>query len=157
MKLEYSYKDLLTISPKQEENIKDVLDVWMQWDSNDGDYIEKTERMSPELLFNNKKLIYCLAYITLKYNFKGHEWNDSAFNHHITENRSIKGLCSILADNDFAVYSDWGMCHSCYGLRITYYDENGNPWNVNFNDIHKRWETMSYEEICNEINNIKNK
>ena len=27
MKLEYSYKDLLTISPKQEENIKDVLDI----------------------------------------------------------------------------------------------------------------------------------
>lgn len=152
---EYSYKDLLTINPKTDNSLKNTLDVWMKWDSNDADYIEKTERMNPECLFNNKKLIYCLAYITFNYNFKGHGWNDAAFWHHITENKNIKGLCSILSDYDFAVYCEWGMCHSCYGLRITYYDENGNPWDVNFNDIHKRWKNMSYKEICNEINSIE--
>ena len=152
---EYKYKNLTTITSQKQKDIKNCLKVWMNWDSNDGDYIEKTEQMSPELLFNNKKLIYCLAYITLDYNFKGHNWNDAAFCHHITENCDIDGLEDILSENDFAVYSDWGMCHSCYGLEITYYDEDGKPWNINFNDIHKRWKNMSYEEICNEINNIE--
>lgn len=151
----YKYKNLVTIIPKKDEDLKNVLDVWMEWDSNDGDYIEKTKYMNPELLFNNKKLIYCLAYISCDYDFKGHDWNDAAFNHHITENRDINGLRSILADNNFAVYCDWGMCHSSYGLGITYYDENGKPWVINFDDIIKKWENMSYEEICNEINSIE--
>lgn len=153
---EYSYKNLLTITPKKNENLQNILKVWMEWDSNDGDFIEKTTTLCPEVLFNNKKLIYCLAYITESFNFKGHKWNAAAFGHHITENRDIIGLETILAENDFAVYSDWGMCHSSYGLGITYYDENGTPWNINFSDIHKKWETMSYEEICNEINSIEN-
>lgn len=151
----YKYKNLVTISPKQDEDLKNVLDVWMEWDSNDGDYIEKTERMNPELLFNNKKLIYCLAYISCNYDFKGHDWNDAAFKHHITENRDIDGLRSILADNDFAVYCDWGMCHSCSGLCITYYDEDGKPWNINFKHIHEAWEQMTYKEICDFINSIE--
>lgn len=152
---EYKYKDLVTVTPKKKENLKNILDVWMRWDSNDGDYIEKTERMNADILFNNKKLIYCLAYISCKYDFKGHSWNDNVFGHHITNNRDIDGLGSILRDNNFAVYCDWGMCHSSYGLRITYYDEEGTPWIVNFEDIIKRWEKMSYNEICKQINSIE--
>ena len=149
------YRDLLNITPQSPSTKKNILEVWMKWDSNDADYIERTEEMGPEVLFTNKKLIYCLAYITLPYDFKGADWNDAAFCHGIPYNTDIEGLCDILADNDFMVYSDLGECHSCKELEITYYDEKGKPFNVEFKDIYKRWMKMTYKEICKEINEIK--
>lgn len=149
------FKELLTIKPREENTLKNKLKVWMKWDSNDGDYIERTVKMYPEDLFDNKKLIYCLAYITCNYNIKGCDWNGEGFNRYIPDNTDIDDLGKILSENCFAVYSDWGMCHSCEGLEITYYDENGKPWDISFDDIHKEWENMSYEEICEQINNIE--
>lgn len=131
-----------------------TLSIWVQWDSNDADYIEKTFEISPKVLFENEKLIYCLAYASCPFDFKGHEWNDAAFNHHITENVDIDGLEEILSDNGFMAYSDWGPCHSLYGLEIIYYDENGIPWNITFNNIIKKFEKMTYDEICKTINSI---
>jgi len=149
------FKHLLNIKLQGPKDCKNELYVWMKWDSNDADYIEKTEIMEPKVLFECEKLIYCLAYITLPYDFKGHHWNDAAFCHHITENCMIDDLNDVLSENDFMVYSDWGPCHSLESLAITYYDKNGVPFDVSFDDIHKRWEKMSYEEICDEINNIE--
>lgn len=154
MKNEKDFRELLTIKPKGSEGLKNRLKVWMKWDSNDADYIERTDIMDPQELFSNKKLIYCLAYITLPYNFKGHKWNDNVFRHHITNNTDIEYLEDILSENDFMVYSDWGACHSCYGLEIIYYDENETPFEITFDDIHKEFEKMTYEEICNKINSL---
>lgn len=149
------FKKLLNIKPQKAGKYKNKLRVYVNWDSNDADYIGKTEVMDPKVLFNCEKLIYCLAYITLPYNFKGHDWNAAVFDHYIPENCDIDDLYSVICDNDFMCYSDWGPCHSLEELSITYYDKNGIPFDVNFNDIHKRWEKMSYQEICDEINNIK--
>lgn len=154
MKNEKDFRELLTIKPKGSEGLKNRLKVWMKWDSNDADYIERTDIMDPQELFSNKKLIYCLAYITLPYNFKGHKWNDNVFRHHITNNTDIEYLEDILSENNFMVYSDWGACHSCYGLEIIYYDENETPFEITFDDIHKEFEKMTYEEICNKINSL---
>ena len=154
MKNEKDFRELLTIKPKGSEGLKNRLKVWMKWDSNDADYIERTDIMNPQELFSNKKLIYCLAYITLPYNFKGHKWNDNVFRHHITNNTDIEYLEDILSENNFMVYSDWGACHSCYGLGIIYYDENETPFEITFDDIHKEFEKMTYEEICNKINSL---
>ena len=154
MKDEKDFRELLTIKPKGSEGLKNRLKVWMKWDSNDADYIERTDIMNPQELFSNKKLIYCLAYITLPYNFKGHKWNDNVFRHHITNNTDIEYLEDILSENNFMVYSDWGACHSCYGLEIIYYDENETPFEITFDDIHKEFEKMTYEEICNKINSL---
>jgi hypothetical protein len=96
-----------------------------------------------------------LAYITTPYDFKGHDWNDDVFEHHIPDNEDIEGLEDILADNDFMVYSDWGSCHSCEGIEITYYDENETPFEITFDDIHKEFEKMTYEEICEKINSLE--
>jgi hypothetical protein len=95
-----------------------------------------------------------LAYITTPYNFKGHDWNADVFEHHIPDNRDIEDLRDILAGNDFMVYSDWGPCHSCEGIKITYYDENETPFEITFDDIHKEFEKMTYEEICEKINSL---
>ena len=149
------FRNLLNIKPQKAGKYKNKLYVYVNWDSNDGDYIGKNEIMDPKVLFNCEKLIYCLAYITLPYNFKGHDWNDSVFCHHVTNNNDIEGLEDVIEDGDFMAYSDWGACHSCYELEITYYDENGNPFNVGFEDIYERWKGMTYEEICKEINEIE--
>ena len=53
----------------------------------------------------------------------------------------------------------WGFgadesAHSLEGLEITYYDENSNPFHVTFKNIHDRWETMTEEEVCKEVNEV---
>ena len=61
------FRNLLTIKPQKPIKKKNVLEIWMKWDSNDADYIEKTDEMDPEVLFGCKKLIYHkLLYITLR-------------------------------------------------------------------------------------------
>lgn len=157
-----NFKDLLTFEPASKAKYKNKIIVWKQWDANDMDYVEETTEpcdITPEMLFGNKKLILCLAYIMCPYNFKGHNrrdcWGDTGgkFDTNIENNHDIKDLEQILNDNNFAVYCDWGLCHTCVAMEITYYDENGTEFNITFDDIHKRWENMTYEEICNEINN----
>lgn len=146
------HKNLLNITPQTKGKYKNKLCVYVEWDSNDADYIGKTKIMDPEILFNSEKLIYCLAYITLPYNFKGHGMYDTVFGQHVPDNEDIEELDDIISENDFMCYSDWGECHSLETLEIIYYDENGTPFSVTFDDIHKRWEEMSYDEICKEIN-----
>lgn len=151
------FKNLLTISPKTEENPKNVLNVWIKMDSNDADYIEKTKRMDPNKLFTNKKLIYCLAYVTAENCFNAESWdrNDPIFGKYVPENEDVEDLRDILADYGFMVYSDWGDCHSYEDMKITYFDENGKEFNVTFDDIHKQFEKMTHNEICDLINSIK--
>ena len=148
------FRDLLNITPHKEEKRKNIIKVWMKWESNVGDYIERSVTISPRTLFGNKKLIYCLAYITTDYDFKGHEWNDDAFKHHIPNNTDIEGLCDVIDDANFGCYTDWGMCHTCENMVLTYYDENGNAFDIDFIDIRESWKDMTYEEICDQINNI---
>lgn len=152
------FKNLVTINPKTGENPKNLLKVWIKMDSNDADYIEKTESMNPSDLFCNKKLIYCLAYVTAKRCADVEStWrsNNPIFGKYVNENRSVKKLCSILGDYDFMVYSDWGECHTYEDMEITYFDENGKEFNVTFDDIHKQFETMTHKEICDLINSIE--
>ena len=148
------YRNLLTITKDERDKPKNVLKVWVEWDSNDGDYIEKTEELEPEDLFGNKRLIYCLAYISCGYDFKGHDWNDSAFGHHVTDNCDIEDLVDIISKNGFMAYTDWGECHTLVDMEIIYYNENGVPYLITFDDIIDKFEDMSYEEICDFINEI---
>lgn len=39
-------------------------------------------------------------------------------------------------------------------LKITYYDNNSNQFNITFDDIYKRWENMSDEEVWKEANEV---
>lgn len=147
------YRDLLVMKPLDSK--KNKLVIWMEWDSNDADYIEKTIEMKPESLFSNKKLIYCLAYISMTYDFKGGDWNDAVFEHYVPENEDIEDLVDILLDNDCIASTDWGLCHSCEQLTVTYWNEEGLAFDVTFENIYKKWKEMTYEEICQEINAIE--
>ena len=152
------FKNLLTINSKTGENPKNLLEVWIKMDSNDADYIEKTKSMDPNKLFSNKKLIYCLAYVTAeKCADVESTWRhrDPIFGEHVPENYDVEDLRDILADYGFMVYSDWGDCHTYEDMKITYFDENGKEFNVTFDDIHKQFEKMTHMEICDFINSIE--
>ena len=149
------YRNLLSITPQKPSGHKNILEVWTEWDSNDADYVEHSSFESPEILFGNKKLIYCLAYISLDYDFKGHESDSAVFNQYVFENRDIDNLENIIFRNGFGCSTENGHCHTCCELSITYYDDNGKPFDIGFEDIHERWKGMTYEEICKEINDIE--
>lgn len=139
---------------------KNTITVVNQWDANDADYETEMFEIDPEKFFNNDKLIYVLAYVTTPYNFKGHGWNESKFSHHVTENEDIDDILDILDDADFLIrteYTDYEPCHSVVDIDMTYYDEDGTPFAISFSNIRKAWENMTYEEICNFINNIPRK
>ena len=146
-----NYKDLLTF--KVVNPVKDQLKITITMDSNDADYITNIVTLEPEILFSNKKLIYCLAYVSCDYDFKGHG-RGNKFGRHITDNTDIDDLEDILGEYDLLCYSEWGCCHSFKKIEIIYYDENGVAYKVGFSNIRSRWRTMSYEEICEEINSI---
>lgn len=152
-----NFKNLLTIKPKSGENPKNLLNVWIKMDSNDADYIEKTEQMDPDNLFSNKKLIYCLAYVTANNCFNAESWEHDGpiFGKYVNENEDIESLYDILAEYDFMVYSEWGECHTYEDMKITYFDENGKEFNITFDDIHKQFEKMTHKEICDLINSIE--
>ena len=148
-------KDLLIFAPMYMP--KNILEVWMQWDSGNNDYLEETKMINPKVLFENRKLIYCLAYITWDRwgDNKGHNpEKDAVFGNRVTENKDINDLMSILTNSDFVIESIEGPCHSCICMRITYYDEGGKPWLIDFSNIDQEWRNMSYEEICDQINKI---
>ena len=148
-----NYKDLLTF--KDVTIPKNKLKFTITMDSNDADDITNIVFLDPETLFSNKKLIYCLAYVSCDYDFKGHGRGSNVFGHHIIRNTDINDLEDILGEYDLLCYSsEWGECHSFEEIEIIYYDENGVAYKVGFGNIRSKWRTMSYEEICEEINSI---
>lgn len=123
------FKNLLTIARASKPKCKNKVIVWMKWDSGDMDYKEYTSDpgdITPRMLFGNKKLILCLAYILCPYNFKGHTkddcWGDGGgkFDTNIENNHDIDGLEQILNDNHFAVYDNWGVLQTALSIgRVT--------------------------------------
>ena len=154
---EENYRDLLTFKEHVEDSIiKDRIIIDFSMDANDADYVDDKVIFKPEIFFGNKKLIYCLAYVSCKYNFKGHGWGDHVFNHYILKNTDIPDLKNTLDKYNFLIYSDYceDWCHSFGDIKITYYDEDGKRYDITFDKIHEKWKNMSYREICNEINSI---
>ena len=137
-----NFKDLLTIIPKV-CNDKNVVKIDAAWDYDDADYDECHETFDADEFFKDKKLIWSLAYL-------------DAFGTHVKDNDYIDfdTLYDVVCREGLWGFGAGVSAHSLEGLEITYYDENSNPFNVTFDNIHKRWETMSEEEICKEVNEI---
>lgn len=148
------YRDTLTFK-EDTCHPTNVIEAWMKWDSNDGDFIEKTETITNvKEFFENIWLHYILAYITLPFDFKGDEWNDAAFSHHITENNKVKHIEDVLGDWDLMCYGEDYPCHSCYGLKLKYFDETGHMSLITFDKIYDEFSHMTHEEIAKRINSF---
>jgi hypothetical protein len=137
-----NFKDLLVITPKV-CNDKNVVKIDATWDYNDADYDECHETFDANKFFKDKKLIWSLAYLDM-------------FGTHVEDNDYIDfdTLYNVVSGECLWGFGCDDSAHSLEGLEITYYDDNCNPFNVTFDNIHKRWETMSEEDICKEVNDI---
>ena len=139
-----NFKDLLTITPIEYKNIVKVDAKWDYYNSDDpdDDSCMRQNSFNADEFFKDKKLIWSLAYLE-KY-FAG----DSEYIY-----------LNDLSFQIFCHYKLWPFGkddETCLleELKIIYYDENGKPSKVTFDNIHKRWETMSEEEICTEVNEL---
>lgn len=138
-----------------------VVEIKMKWDANDGDYRNRTETWCTKYLFEDPKMLYILAYISLPCDFKGkdEEGNNrpTRFRRYVVNNNDIEDIQEILREAELTIYDEYSydMCHSCESIDITYYDENGAAFKVTFDGIIEEFKKMSYEEICNKINSME--
>ena len=141
-----NFKDLLVITPKvcNDKNVVKIDAKWYynnEWDPEDYSSICQNSFNADEF-FKDKKLIWSLAYL-LKYVPGDSEYID------------FNGLQhKVMYHCDLWPYSKDDETSSIEELKIIYYDENGSPSKVTFDNIYKRWETMSEKEICKEVNEI---
>ena len=137
-----NFKDLLVITPKV-CNDKNVVKIDATWDYGDRNYDECHETFDADEFFKDKKLIWSLAYLDVFGTYvEGNDYID------------FDTLSHVVCRYDLWGFGKEDPAHSLKGLEITYYDENSNPFNVTFDNIHKRWETMSEEEVCKEVNEV---
>lgn len=154
------FKNLLTIKKSKEPVYKNILKVWIEMDANDGDDVEKTFTLKPEELFENEKLIYCLAYVScdqssFKKEILKKDINYPAFDSHIGENKDINDLEDILYEAGFMCSFEGYPCHSFVSIGIIWYDENCQAYDITFNDIIDQFKKMTYQEICDKINRVR--
>ena len=141
----------LKFEPKSKKH--DEVQIKLKWDANDADYRYVSDTWDADALFDNEKLLYILAYISLPKDFKGNR--SACFGHYISENEDIEDICEILGEYELAAYDEYGICHSCVKVEITYYDGNGAEFAVTFDGIIEEFKKMSYEEICKKINSME--
>lgn len=142
----------LKFEPKSKK--RERVQIKLKWDANDADYRYVSDTWDADALFDNEKLLYILAYISLPRDFKG-KTDDPRFGHYIPDNEDIEELCEILSEYELAAYDEYGMCHSCDKVEITYYDGNGVEFAVTFDGIIEEFKKMSYEEIYKKINSME--
>lgn len=147
-----NFKDLLTITPITYTE-KNVVKIDIVWDYGEGDrdandYHEYNEKLNANEFFRDKKLIYLLAYLNGHYAYVDD-------NDYIDFDALIEA-----ADNLHYWFLDVGVegypddINVLNSLKITYYDNNSNPFNITFDDIYKRWENMSDEGVWKEVNEV---
>ena len=135
-----NFKDLLVITPKVYED-KNIIRVELTW-VYDGIYDGLSSApYEIDEFFEDKKLIWLLAYLDM-FGVEDKKYIDFDTLYDVVCNEY--GLCDQLPFDSYTLN----------GLEVTYYDENCNPFNVTFDNIHKRWENMSEEEICKEVNDV---
>lgn len=131
-------KKLLTITPKVCED-KNIIRVDWVYDCT---YDELSSApYEVDEFFEDKKLIWLLAYLDM-FGVEDKKYINSTALYDVVCN--VYGLC----DQD---------SYTLFELEVTYYDENSNPFSIKFDNIHKRWKTMSEEEICKEVNEVLKK
>lgn len=137
------FKSLLDIIPKVNK-YRNVVQIDMEWDCGDLDYVERHKEFEADEFFRNKKLIWSLAYLDrLGIDIKYRDYIN------------YEALYDVVgSDNNL-----WGEmydypAHTLSDLDITYYDEDGNQFAIEFIEFNKVWDNLSEEEICKEVNDV---
>lgn len=99
------------------------VNIWLKWQSQNGECMEKTVKMDASKFFDNYILIATFTYLS---RFGGMLIGSSSEFH---------DLMKILNDNNLVCYADGDKttCHSLIDFRVTYFNKNGVPHIVDFN------------------------
>ena len=137
-----NFKDILTFIPKVCE-YKNVVKIDATWNYNDADYDECHKELKADDFFKDEKLIWSLAYLGM-------------FGKDVYENDYIdfEALFDVVCGDNHWGFGEDESAHLLVDMEITYYDKDSNPFNVTFDNIHKRWENMSEGEIGQEVNDV---
>lgn len=137
-------KELLNITPIEYKNIVKIDATWTYYNDEDPDDDSSVcqNSFNADEFFKDKKLIWLLAYLE-KY-FPGDSKYIDACELGFEVACHYK-LWPFGKDDETCALKE---------LKIIYYDENGKPFKITFDDIYKRWENMTKEEICEEVNDV---
>ena len=148
-----------TMKPKGKSNLKNMYEINVECDANDGDYMNTTVIQT---CFSEKEILL-LAYLNLNERFPWFsKWKDVkaiedpnyAFGGKYIENNTR------LDTDDFCLY-DWVhdmeyliyQCHSIEGFEITYYDENGWAFICQLPDLYELFDSEA--EFINYVKGIE--
>lgn len=135
-----NFKDLLIITPEVCE-YKDIIRVELTWvydGTHDG---LSSAPYEIDEFFEDKKLIWLLAYLDM-FGVEDKKYINSTALYDVVCDEY--GLCDQLPFDSYTLSE----------LKVTYYDENCNPFSIKFDNIHERWKTMTEEEVCREVNDV---
>ena len=137
------FKSLLDIIPNVNK-YRNVVRVDTEWEYGDMNFVECHREFEADEFFKDKKLIWSLAYLDRL-------GIDVKYRNYINY-KALFGVVS--SDNGLWGYVGDFPANSLSDLDITYYDEDGDQFNIMFIEFNKRWDNLSEEEICKEINDV---
>lgn len=124
-------KKYFKIIPNSEIN-EPCYKVWLNWDSNDGDYISQTVTFPKKVFEEDETLQIVLSFLGHGYFgelFNG-GWDDSQYGHYVSDTK-VEGLIDFIVANGLEV-RDYGseICHSVHDIIVTYFDEHRVAYDV---------------------------
>lgn len=135
--------------------LKNCYEIYIEWDSNDGDYIRDFYYIS-EATFKNYPLFqYVLSYINGGTKFKNTMFEN--YGRHVAEDTHFPWLEDYLRDEELMLYSDWGPCHSVTSIKMYYYSENSIKKDVVIPKFDTLFEGKTEEEMENFMNDLYKK
>lgn len=112
-------------------------EVYLNWDSNDGDYIPIITTFSKKVFEEDETLQLVLSYIGHGYfgELFDNGWNGSQYGHHIIDTK-VEGLIDFIVANNLEARDDSSeICHSVCEVSVTYFDEHRTAYDVELLDF----------------------
>lgn len=124
------------------EKTNPFYEIWLNWDSNDADYISKTVTFPKEVFEKDETLQLILSFLGHGYSGKLFDkQTESQYGHHIT-NTKINGLIEFIIVNDLEVRDHCcKLCHSIHDICVTYFDEYRTAYDVRLVDFDTLYST----------------
>lgn len=143
--------DKYTTKP-HECQYKNCYEIFIEWDSNDGDYIKDFYYVDEDIFKKDPLFQYILSYINGGSKFRSTPHRN--YGKHVAEDTHFPWLENYLCDIDLMLYSDWGPCHSVVSIKMYYYTENRVKKDVIIPRFDTLFEGKTETEMEKFINNL---
>ena len=160
------YKNLVKLSPVGIPEMKDVYEISIECDANDGDYMDDEFEVGD--IYEDELYFLVLCYLSSdcygwclernRYKNKSKlskcdSWS-AIFGRHVDEDINFSWLESYLSENELLIFAGMcdSMCHSVTSLDIVYYDSSGNKFDVRLPQMNEIF--IDQNEMIDYMNNL---